>query len=529
MKTAKQVALYIAYRALRHTLELLAFFVSLFIGPKRAALPPIDDQNLLTPAIKLAQHIKSGHVTSEEVLESFINRIKHVNPLINAVVDKRFEKALKEAREIDRQIAAARNGEGDKSILEKPLLGLPISIKETISVDGHSHTGGLLGRKFVKAPKNAVSVDYIQQAGLIPMCLTNVPELAMWWDASNPVYGRTNNPYDLSRIPGGSSGGEGALLASAGSVIGIGNDIAGSIRIPANFCGIFGHKPTPYVVSNEGMYPLVKGDREKLLGMGPMTRYACDMLPLLKILAGPRASKLRLDEPVDLTKLKFYYIEDLGDPLASDCNYDILAGIRNAIAYMVNKYKCHSEKITFDEFKHGMFLWSAEANTEPNQPRMAQQFKGDSGAEMNPAIEIVKKCFGLSEHTTNSIMATTLELGSPNSGTKANRILCKKAADLRKKFNDLLGEDGILLVPTHPEPAPKHYTTVLKIFNVSYTSVTTILQGPITQCPLGLSKEGLPFGVQIMSKPYNDRLTLAVAQEFEAGLGGWIPPSRVNV
>lgn len=530
LKQVKKIAIYLGYRALRHTLEFIAYFVSLLISPKRSQIPPIDDQNLVTPAVKLSQQIRGGHVTAEEVLESYINRIKRVNPIINAVVDKRFEQALKEARELDRKITDALNGDGDKSILDKPLLGVPVSVKETIAVDGYAFTGGLIGRKFIKAPKHSDAVDLVIKAGMIPMALTNIPEMAMWWDASNPVYGRTNNPYDLSRVPGGSSGGEGALLASAGSVIGIGSDIAGSIRIPANFCGIFGHKPTPFVVSTEGMYPTVKGEREKLLGLGPMTRYACDLVPLLKVLAGPRVDKLRLDEPVDLTKLKIYYIEDLGDPLASACNYDILDGIRHAIGGLVNKFKLtQAEKITLDEFKYGMFLWSAEANTEANALPMSRQFKGDSGDQLNPAVELVKKLFGISEHTTNSILATTLELASPTAGSKANRILTKKAADLRKRFSELLGDNGILLVPTHPEPAPKHYTTLLKVFNVSYTSVTTVLQAPITQCPLGLSKEALPYGVQIMAKPYNDRLTLAVARELEASLGGWVPPCRMNI
>lgn len=529
VKQAKRIAIHVGYRIICHTLEIISFFVSLLFSPKRAALPVIDDHNLITPAIKLSQQIKGGHISSEEVVESFISRIKRINPIINAVVDRRFEQALKEAREIDRKLADARSGEGDKSILNMPLIGVPVSVKETIAVDGYAFTGGLMGRKFIKAPKNADAVDLLMKAGLVPICLTNIPELAMWWDSSNPVYGRTNNPYDLSRIPGGSSGGEAALLASAGSVVGIGSDIAGSIRIPSNFCGIFGHKPTPFVVSTEGMYPTVKGEREKLLGLGPMTRYACDLVPMLRIMAGPRVDKLRLDEPVDLSKLKVYYIEDLRDPVASKCNQDILGGLRNAVAHLANKYKINAEKVTFEEFRYGFLIWSAEANTEPNAPSMAAQFKdGRDESELNPLLELVRKIFQVSEHSMNSIMAATLEKLSPTYGTRGNRILVKRAAELRKKFNDMLGDDGILLVPSHPEPAPKHFTTLLKVFNVSYTSVTTVLQAPITQCPLGMSKEGLPFGVQILARPFNDRLTLAVAQEFEKAFGGWMAPCRID-
>lgn len=529
MKTIKKLAIYIGSRALCHTLEIISHLWSLLFPPNRSMIPLIDDRNLITPAIKLSQQIRSGHISSEEVVESFIARIKRVNPIINAVVDKRFEQALKEAREIDSKIKDALDGNGDKSILNQPLLGVPVSVKETISVDGYAFTGGLLGRKFIKAPKHSDAVDLLIKNGLIPIALTNIPELAMWWDSSNPVYGRTNNPYDLSRIPGGSSGGEGALLAAAGSVVGVGSDIAGSIRMPCHFCGVFGHKPTPFVVSTEGMYPLVKGEREKLLGLGPMTRYSCDLLPMLKILAGSKASKLKLDEPVDLSKLKVFYIEDLTDPLASSCNQDILAGIRNAVAHLVNKFKIQADKVVMDEFKYGLMLWSAEANTEPNSPRMSEQFKGGRGDELNPLVEIVKKIFGFSEHTTNSIMAATLEKASPAYNSKGNRMLCKKASDLRKKFNEMLGDTGVLLVPAHPEPAPKHHTTLMKVFNISYTSVTSVLQSPITSCPLGLSKEGLPYGVQILARPYNDKLTIAVAQELEKLTGGWTAPCRIDV
>lgn len=529
IKTVKKLGLFIAQRAFCHLLETLAFLMSLLFSPRRAAIPVIDDHNIVTPAIKLSQQIKDGHITSEEVVESFIARIRRINPIINAMVDKRFEQALKEAREIDRKLSDARDNQGDTSILKLPLVGVPVSVKETISVDGYSFTGGLVGRKYVKAPKHSDAVAQLIKNGLIPIGLTNVPEMAMWWDCSNPVYGQTNNPYDLSRIPGGSSGGEGALLGAAGSVVGIGSDIAGSIRIPANFCGVFGHKPTPFIVSHVGMYPSVKGEQLKLLSLGPMTRYACDLAPMLRVLAGPKVDKLRLDEPVDFDKLRVYYVEDLTDPMASKCNADILNGLRELVSHFVNKYKCQAEKVEFKEFGHGMFLWSAESHKDADTPTMGKQFKDGSSGELNPMVELGKKVFNASDHNVSSILATTLDKLSPSYGSKGNKILTEQANELRRKFNELLGEDGILLVPTHPEPAPKHHTTILKVFNVSYTSVTTVLQAPITQCPLGLSKEGLPFGVQVIARPLNDRLTLAVAAEIEKAFGGWLAPCRINV
>lgn len=531
VKTMRKVGLYIGHRALCYTLNIFGYLLSLVFPSKMAKLPPIDDPKLVTSAQKLSDQIKTGQTTSVQVVESFISRIKRVNPLINAVVADRFDKAIKEAQEIDAKLAKARDGEGDVSILRLPFVGVPVTVKETISMAGMPYTGGLLARKLVKGDKNADAVDLLIKNGLIPIALTNIPELAMWWDSSNPVHGRTNNPYDLSRVSGGSSGGEGSIIASAGSVIGIGSDIAGSIRIPCNFCGIFGHKPTPFIVSTIGMYPPVKGDREKLLGLGPMTRYAKDMKPMLKLLAADKADKLRLDEPVDLKKIKIYYIDDLGDPLAKTCDSDILDGIHKAIEHLKQKYDVTVQRVKLDEFRYGFLLWSVEANTEPNSVSMGKQFMDGKigGGEMNALSELVRKIFQMSDHNFNSILAVLLEKFSPVYGSRGHKSLIQRAAKLRENFNKLVGDDGVLLVPSHPEPAPKHFTTSLKVFNVSYTSVTTVLQGPITQCPLGLTNEGLPFGVQILAKANNDRLTIAVAEELETAFRGWTAPCRVDI
>lgn len=538
-KLIRTVGIYIAKRTLTFTLASLAYLMSLLFQPKRSQIPAIDDHNLVTPAIKLSQQIKDGHISSEEVVESFISRIKLVNPIINAVVDKRFKDALKEARAIDSKLSDARDDESnDQSLMRMPFVGIPVSIKETIALDGYSYTGGLVGRRFVKAPKSAEAVQLLMKNGMIPIAMTNVPEMAMWWDTSNPVYGTTNNPYDLARIPGGSSGGEASLISAGGSVVGIGSDLAGSIRIPANFCSLFGHKPTPWIVSNDGMYPTIKGDdRERLFGVGPITRYACDLKPMLKIMAGVKGEQLRLDEPVDLSKLKIFYVDNLGDPMASECNADILKGMHDTISHLTEKLKCPAERVFFDEFRHGFMLWSAEANQKnsPYSLTISQQLSGGnsrgSGGGIKPLMELGKKFLSSSDHNMSSILVAALDqFQRPSNGSQPeDKSLTQQASELREKFNALVGDHGILMVPTHPEPAPHHHATFLKAFNVAYTSVTTVLQAPITQVPLGLSDEGLPFGVQLVGKPLNDRLTLAVALEIEKITGGWQPPCRVNL
>lgn len=277
-----------------------------------------------------------------------------MNPVINAVVDEYFDKALRRARELDTRLADARNGKAEP-LFDMPLVGVPMTVKETVSLMDGSFTAGVASRASKRATRSNPAVEQLIQSGVIPVGSTNTPCMNLWWDSYNLVYGRTNNPYDLSRIAGGSSGGEAAILAAAGSVIGVGSDLAGSMRIPCNFCGVFGHKPTPLTVSNEGLYPACRTEQEKMRGVGPMTRYAVDLVPMLKLMVNEEArAKMRLDEPVDLSKIKIFYCEDLGNPLVSKCDQDILSGLRAAVQHFELTFGVRAEKVVLEEFKYGV-------------------------------------------------------------------------------------------------------------------------------------------------------------------------------
>lgn len=166
-------------------------------------------------------------------------------------------------------------------------------------------TAGLAVRKNTIAECDAEVIRLMRAAGAIPLATTNVSELAMWWETSNCLYGTTKNPYNTRHIVGGSSGGEGCIQAAAGSPLGIGSDIGGSIRMPCFFNGIFGHKPSKGIVSNDGQYPSAQSeDQDRLLAIGPMCRYAQDLQPILKVLAHKNVDMLRLDEKVDMSKIK---------------------------------------------------------------------------------------------------------------------------------------------------------------------------------------------------------------------------------
>lgn len=520
---------YVTKRIIALVLKMLSSILSLLYQPKKYQLPPIQEKVLLTPALRLSDKIKAGELKCEQVVEIFINQIKRVNPIINAVVETRYDSALVQARQLDQRLEKARLGSSlDKSLLDLPLVGVPLTVKETVSLEGAPLTGGLPSRRARRAKENNGCVQNLIDAGLIPIASTNTPCMNAWWDSSNVLYGRTNNPYDLSRIPGGSSGGEAAIIASGGSLVGVGSDLAGSIRIPSNFCGIFGHKPTPFTVSNDNCVPAFKKEQEKMRGVGPMTRYACDLKPMLKIMAHRwELDKLRLDEPVDLKKISVYYCPDLGDPLVSSCDRCVSSGLAAAVEHLNSTCGVKIEKVTLDEFKYGISLWSAELEVKGG--KLYAPESEDGLFKFNPLVELVKWLAGISEYPLGAIATAFLEKFGTKYGTRKHAHLTKKATDLRERFYNLVGDNGVLLMPTHPEPAPHHQTTLLKFLNVAYTALGNVLCSPITQVPLGMSREGLPFGLQVIAKPYNDRLTLAVACELEKAFGGWLPPSKVTV
>ncbi|RWS13754.1 fatty-acid amide hydrolase 2-like protein [Dinothrombium tinctorium] len=520
------------HKLLRFVLDLIVSLIELFIPSKngRRYLPPIKEPILLQSAVSLSESIKQGKLKSEDVVKAFISRIKEVDQLVNAVVDERFEEAIKEAQEVDRKLAAIHSGNheaGEDAILKLPLLGVPFTGKDSIAIKSMALTVGVLARKSKKADEDAVSIANIRKAGAIPIALTNVPELCMWYDSDNNLYGRSNNPYDLSRIPGGSTGGNGACIAYAGSVIGIGGDIGGSIRIPSFCCGIFGHKTTPGIVDIKGHYPDV-GERVKFLSFGPMTRYACDLKPLLKAMAGENIKKLpKIDEKVDFKKLKIFYAEESGEALTSQVDPEIRQAIKKVVEYFTNTHECQATRHKFKAFENSYDIYSHTLFASP-APTYASLLKENRG-EFNLLVELFKSLFGLSAHTLPILLVASLEKFIPkyDENVRNDPDYVKMCSELKQELHSLLGDDSVFIYPCHPVIAPKHKTTIPKYFNFTYAGVFNFLDVAITQCPTGLNKDGVPLGVQVVATSCNDHLTIAIAEELERAFGGWKPPSDV--
>nr|XP_040137531.1 fatty-acid amide hydrolase 2 isoform X2 [Ictidomys tridecemlineatus] len=462
-------------RAVGFLIGLIGQAARAFGGPKFGSRTtgPVNEPLLLLSAIQLAKLIRQRKVKCIDVVQAYINRIKDVNPMINGIVKYRFEAAKKEAYAVDQRLSEKLE---DESTLEKewPFLGVPLTVKEAFQLQGMPNSSGLVNRRDAISKTDATVVALLKKAGAIPIGITNCSELCMWYESSNKIYGRSNNPYDLQHIVGGSSGGEGCTLAAACSVIGVGSDIGGSIRMPAFFNGIFGHKPSPGVVSNQGQFPMAGEAQEPFQCTGPMCRYAEDLIPMLRVMAGPGIKKLKLDAKVHLQHLKFYWMEhDGGSLLMSKVDQDLILAQRKVVAHLENILGASVQHVKLKEMKYSFQLWITMMSTKGHDGKEPVKFVdllGDHGKPINPLWELIKWCLGLSVYTIPSIGLALFEEKLKYNQEKYKKFKAVEES-LHKELVEMLGDDGVFLYPSHPTVAPKHHVPLTRPFNFAYTGL----------------------------------------------------------
>lgn len=517
----------IVFKALRTLNETGGSLVNYLSGTSQRCLPPVTEEILLLPTHEIAARIRRRELSSEEVVRTFINRTRLVQIYLNAVIDERYDEAIMDAKAID-EFLKTTELTIEELERQKPFLGLPFTAKDSIQVAGMRWSSGCYRRKDIISHEDAPVVKNYRKAGAIPIALTNVPELLLWFASSNKLYGTTNNPFDLSRTPGGSSGGEAALVSACGTPLSICSDIGGSIRMPAFHCGLFGHKPTHEVIDYHGTFPEVTDGLEKLFSFGPITRFVDDLLPALRVMAGDQIALLnRIDEPVDMKKIRVFFMDDVQNEMSTQVEPCISESIRQAANHLQQKYGCSVEKAQFKYFKH-VSLWFTllfSNNQEVSSLITENTYK------INPFFELCKSMIGQSDFSPSALtvaaaQTTTQATCSPNQQPQLYEKTKETLSKAQKEFKALLGDDGILLYVTLPRTAPNHYASFFEFTNVCCPMVMNYLNAPVTQVPTGVH-EGLPFGIQVAASPYNDRLTLAVAKELETLFGGWIKPFDV--
>lgn len=471
----------------------------------------MDELNFLS-ATKLAELIRAKDVSPVEVVESYIQRIEEVNPKLNAFVTTTFDSAREQARFAEQQIL---NGESVGL-----MTGVPISIKDTIETAGVRTVSGTRLRENYVPQTDAPVVTKLKKAGAIILGKTNVPELAMDYRCENLVFGRTNNPWDLERVPGGSSGGEGAAIASGCSAGGIGSDLGGSVRVPSHFCGIVGLKTTPGRIPGSGHFPACVGPFALGASLGPMARRVEDLALMLKVLAGfdpadpvsvplPfRTGASQMDEREDRFRRVMWYADDGISPV-TDATKQTVKRAAEALAGF--GYEVEERRPRGIERAHDLwFLWLGA----PGTAGLIEEYR-DKEELMGPLMKGLKR---LSE-------SVTLELGQFISAWIGRDML--RASVVGEMMNC-----PIILAPVVAQPAfrpdekefeiegqPVDY---LKMF--SYSQAYNLLGLPAVVVPCGRSPEGLPIGVQVIGRPFQEEDVLITAALLEEALGGYERP-----
>ncbi|EEC10325.1 fatty-acid amide hydrolase 2-A, putative [Ixodes scapularis] len=310
------------------------------------------------------------------------------------------------------------------------------------------------------------------------------------------------------------SGGEASLIAAAGSLQGIGTDIAGSIRLPSTYCGLFGHKPTAGIVSNDGLFPKWGGTLSDYNCTGPICRYAEDLPTMLKIMAGPNASRLLLDKDVSQCQtLK----RQLGSKQQRSCIFSV------AVDYLSRGPHLRHFELNFEEFKNAYNIWLA-AYIKSEAPPFGDVFKRED-EKMQHMKELLRTLTGACKHTPAAIMLSKV---SSMRRVHQQAFIDKAwsmASRLQHRIENLLGDNAVFLLPGTTSAALFHHQDILFPESLSMTSLLSILKLPVTACPVVLNDKGLPLGVQVVASRGQDRLSLAVARELQRGFGGWKDPS----
>ena len=401
-----------------------------------------------------------------------------------------------------------------------PLHGVPVSIKSSLEVAGLRCESGTRLRTGFVSTKDAPLVARLRNAGAIVLGVTNTPELLMAWETDNLLYGRTNSPWDLERTPGGSSGGEAAAIAAGMSAGGVGSDGGGSIRVPAHFSGICGLKPTPGRIPSTGHFPASGGPFALIGVVGPMARTVADVRALFEVMQGPDDGDtcsapvpVRWPSDDEVKKLKVGYFEDDGrTPVTPETRTAV-----RAAAAALQRAGFEVEPFRPEGLEEARQLWK-------------KFFVKVAGM-------LIRPMFSSRKHDQSPILRQFLEWSAAEPELTGDSLLDAwiRRDVARADFLAQMRKYPILLCPAAAIPAFRHGERTWKIDGEtveyldawSFTEWFNLLGNPAAVVPVSHSREGLPIGVQIVGRPWEEEQVLAVAAALERECGAWkIPPLR---
>jgi amidase len=442
-----------------------------------------------------------------EVAQAHLARIEELNPALNAIVTIAPD-FLEQARHAEESLMR-----GD---IHGPLHGLPITIKDTIETAGLRCTSGSRIRQQHVPGQDAPSVARLRKAGAVIIGKTNAAEMAMDYTADNPVFGRTNNPHDLSLTPGGSSGGEAAAISACMSAGGLGSDLAGSIRIPSHFCGISGLKPTTGIIPGAGQFPPSIGPYSLGAVVGPMARRVEDLYLLLNVLRGKNIPQNRLIADSlsnNVGTLRGHRVAWYSDDTVATVTEETRKAVTDA-ASALSDAGLSVEGCRPPGVERGHELWLKLFS----RASVVQLRDVYSGHEQEGG-DFVR--WRLATAGDSPVPTLDEYIGS---WMERDRL----SEELRRWMNDV----PLLIAPVGATPAFKHDTLKLTVRGsklssfraFSYSQTFNVFDLPSVTVPAGVSSEGLPIGVQIAGRPFEEDTVLAAAAILEAAIGGWQPP-----
>ena len=467
-------------------------------------------------ATDLARAIREGELTSREVVETHIAHARWRNPELCAIVADRYDAALAEADAADARVA----GGGDLP----PFLGVPCTVKESFAVEGMPNAAGLVHRADLRAEGDAPAVARLRAAGAIPIGVTNTSEATMWIESSNHVYGRTNNAYNPKRTAGGSSGGEGAAIGAGFAPFGLGTDIGGSIRLPAFFNGVFGHKPSPGVIPCSGHFPApTEGTSSEMLAAGPLARRAEDLMPFVRAVAGPDAGdpvsrEVQLGDPRSVSLRGLEVVLSEGATLIP-----VRGELRDARERAAGALAARGANLRREHLK-GMrraveYYLATLGDADED---LLEVFALDAAPQLpKVAIDHIRR---RGPHTLPLALTFWAQRTADKLPASRNAKMIEAGKRLTHELEEVIG-DGVLLHPPFPRVAPRHGATIGRPWVLANAAVFNLSGMPVTQVPLGIGEKGLPLGVQVVARRDRDHVTIAVALELERAFGGWVPPT----
>jgi len=475
-------------------------------------------------AVELSSALAAKQVSAVELAQDAIDRIERHDGKINAICVRDFERGLDAARAADASLARGET---------RPLLGIPLTVKESYNIAGLPTTWGFPAQKDFMPTDDALSITRVKQAGAVILGKTNVPLGLGDWQSYNEIYGTTNNPYDLGRTPGGSSGGSSAALAAGYGPLSLGSDIGGSLRVPAFHCGVYAHKPTFALVPSRGHtpppLPPLPLDRD-LAVIGPMARSTADLSLLLDVIAGPdpldagTAYRLALPPPRHDVLEDFRVLVVDTDPVMPTN-----AVVRAAIDRLAANLGKADVKIDRDSPLLPDFAASSRLYM-----RMLMSFlgatlppEGIAAAETGVA-KLAPDDMSLGAERLRGMVLSHRDWVQADGGR----------ARLRAQWRELFKSFDAVICPVMPTPAyphdhsPEQEKRHVDIDGKDYAypdqlawpGIATLPGLPATAIPIGLSPEGLPIGVQIVGPWLEDRTPLKLAELIEREFGGFVPP-----